>query len=94
MQFADSIDPESIAINALIWIASDEKMLERFLNLTGIDADQIRDAAREPAFLAGVLKFIVADEASLMRFAEKSDLHPSIIVKALHHLPFGQEEQS
>lgn len=83
------LNSEDIAIRALVWIAGNEQMLHRFLDLSGIDASQIRQAAREPAFLAGVLNFILAHEPTLNDFAASENLHPSTIAKALNALPGG-----
>jgi hypothetical protein len=87
----EPFDAESLSINALVWIASDPVMMRRFLDLTGIEADQIRTAAQEPAFLAGVLKFILAHEPTLLAFAQSADIHPSSVAKALRALPGGDE---
>ncbi len=89
---AEPLDAESLSINALLWIASDPTMLRRFLDLTGIEADQVRVAAQEPAFLAGVLKFILAHEPSLVAFAQSADIHPSAVSRALRALPGGNED--
>ena len=85
-------DPESLSISALLWIADDAVMMRRFLDLTGIEASDIRAAAAEPAFLAGVLKFIAAHEPTLQAFAQNVNVHPSLIMKALHTLPGGNED--
>jgi hypothetical protein len=85
------LDAESLSINALLWIANDPVMMRRFLDLTGIEAGQIRTAAQEPAFMAGVLKFILAHEPSLIAFAQSADIHPSSVAKALRTLPGGDE---
>ena len=47
---------EGLAIQALTFIAGDGERLGRFLAVTGIGPAEIRDAACEPGFLAGVLK--------------------------------------
>jgi Protein of unknown function (DUF3572) len=80
---------EDIAIRALVWIAGNEPMMRRFLDLSGIDASQIRQAAQEPAFLAGVLSFILAHEPTLNEFAAAENIHPSMVGKALKSLPGG-----
>lgn len=80
---------EAIAIQALGFIAADPELLPRFLALTGIDAAAIRQAAREPGFLAGVLQFILAHEPTLRRFAEEADIAPATVSDALRHLPMG-----
>ena len=54
---------EMLAIQALAFIAEEPERLNRFLAMTGIAADEIRAAAREPGFLAGVLEHMLADES-------------------------------
>lgn len=87
-----SHDPESLSIAALVWIAADAAMMHRFLDLTGIQASDIRHAAAEPGFLAGVLKFIAAHEPTLNAFAEAEKVHPSAIMKAIRALPGGNDD--
>ncbi|WP_127523090.1 DUF3572 domain-containing protein [Mesorhizobium sp. Z1-4] len=82
---------EAIAVEALAFIASDEKLLPRFLAITGIEASEIRRAAATPGFLAGVLQFIAAHEPTLMQFAEASGHNPAAVTKAIGALPFGAD---
>ncbi len=65
---------ESIALQSLAFLASDDELLPRFLALTGIEANAIRKAAAEPGFLAGVLAFFMAHEPSLLKLAEATGL--------------------
>ncbi len=85
----NTTNSEDIAVRALVWIAGNAPMMHRFLDLSGIDASQIREAAKEPAFLAGVLTFILAHEPTLNEFAEAENLHPSSVAEALKSLPGG-----
>jgi hypothetical protein len=82
---------EALAIQALGFVAADPELLPRFLAITGIEAQAIRQAAREPGFLAGVLQFIVAHEPTLLRFSEASGIPPQQVSAALRALPFGDE---
>ncbi|WP_309084561.1 DUF3572 domain-containing protein [Chelativorans sp.] len=82
---------EAIAIQALAFIASDPQLLQRFLSLTGIEAGDIRQAAREPGFLAGVLQFILAHEPTLVSCSEASGIAPQDLRAAYNALPFGEE---
>ncbi|MEP9388173.1 DUF3572 domain-containing protein [Mesorhizobium sp. KR9-304] len=83
---------EALAIQALGFVAADPELLPRFLAISGIDAGAIRQAAREPGFLAGVLQFIVAHEPTLMRFSEDSGIPPQQVSAALRALPFGGDD--
>ena len=86
-----SQDAEALAISALAYVANDPVLLPRFLALTGIEAHAIRHAAREPGFLAGVLRFILAHEPTLTGFAEQAGIAPSAVGEALKALPTGDD---
>jgi hypothetical protein len=73
---------ETVAIAALTFIAGDPERLGRFLASTGIGPADIRIAAREPLFLAGVIGHIAADERLLLAFAAEIGLPPAEIDRA------------
>lgn len=81
----------NIAISALAYIASNEDEMGRFLSLTGLAADDLRAAAKNPAFLVGVLDFFMGFEPVLLKFAEEAQLDPQEIVDARQILA-GPEE--
>lgn len=75
-------DARALAGSALGYLAGDMDRLGRFLAITGIEPRRIREAAREPGFLAGVLDHILADEALTIAFAEHEKLAPERIGEA------------
>jgi hypothetical protein len=77
---------EALAVQALSFIAADPERLGRFLAATGIGPGDIRAAAREPLFLAGVLDHIAADETLLLGFATDAKSKPGDIVRAQNAL--------
>jgi hypothetical protein len=79
-------DPETIAIQALSFLATRPEELGRFLALTGIGPASLRQSAADPAFLGGILDFLLHDEALLLLFAEESGLAAPAIVAARQHL--------
>ena len=83
---------EALAVRALGFIASDPVLLPRFLAITGIEAKDIRAAARQPGFLAGVLQFLLAHEPTLMQFAEAAGIDAAEVARACRALPFGDSE--
>ena len=82
-------EAEGVAVAALGFIAADEKLLPRFLSLTGIEASAIRHAARQPGFLAGVLDYICAHEPTLLDFAAAAGMKPERVAAARAALPGG-----
>lgn len=85
-------DHTEVAIQALAFIANDPDLLRRFLAVTGIKAEDIREAAGKPGFLAGVLQFILAHEPTLLAFSDASGIPPQEVTAAHRALPFGQED--
>ena len=73
---------ENLAIQALGFMASDTERLGAFLAASGIGPEMIRKAAAEPAFLAGVLDHVCADEALLIAVAEHAGLTPQDVEHA------------
>lgn len=75
-------DAEKVAIQALSFLAADPARLGRFLAATGIGPAEIRAAAREPSFLAGVLDHLADDESAMLAFAQETGLSPELIARA------------
>jgi hypothetical protein len=70
---------ESIAIQALNFLAAEPTRLSRFLALSGLEAQSIRAAAAESGFLAGVLAYLFEDETLLLAFAAEAGVKPAEI---------------
>lgn len=82
---------EIIAINALSFVASDEKILAGYLNLSGTDLNQIKENLANPetmtGVLSGVLDYLLQNEKYLIDFSEESQLDPKEISAARHCFP-------
>jgi hypothetical protein len=73
---------EALAVAALAYLAAEPEQLGRFLAASGIGPERIREAARDPGFLAGVLDHFSADEPLLIAFARERGLDPAEIERA------------
>jgi hypothetical protein len=82
---------ENIAIQALAFLAADPERLGRFLAMTGIGPEAIRQAAADPAFLAGVLDHVASDELLLLAVAEYAGVKPATVERAHLALSGGYE---
>ncbi len=80
--YSGRAEAEALAIEALGWIASEPEALEAFLALAGIGPATLRQAAADPAFLAGVLDYLLADEPRLIAFAASAGIRPERIAVA------------
>lgn len=83
-------DPETLALQALTFIAADDDRLERFIGLTGIDPAELRTLAQSPAGLGAVLDYLLGWEPLLLEFAEAHALKPESIAIARRKLPGGE----
>jgi hypothetical protein len=81
-----SVDAENVAIRALFFLAADEARLGRFLAATGIGPAEIRAAAREPRFLAGVLDHMAEDESAMLAFSQETGIPPEHVAHARDQL--------
>lgn len=75
-------DAEAIAIGVLGLIAADQAHLDRFLGATGVDPGDLRQAAADPAFLRGVMAYVIGDEALLVEAAAAAGLKPEAMMQA------------
>jgi hypothetical protein len=71
-----------LAIQALSFLAEEPQSLNRFLDMTGVSLAQLRAAAIEPGFLAGVLEHMLGDENLLLAFARSAGIDPAEVARA------------
>jgi Protein of unknown function (DUF3572) len=84
---------ESLAIQALAFLAQEPERLGRFLAITGVGPEDVRAAAREPGFLTGVLEYLAGDERLLVEFATQLGVDPADIARAGTMLGHGTPER-
>ena len=84
-------EAESVALQAVAYIVSDDVLLPRFAGLTGCGLDNLPSRIGDRAFLAAVLDFILGDEATVVAFAEHQGLSPEIPIMARETLLPGQD---
>ena len=73
-------DALTIALQALAAALEDQRLADRFLSLSGLDAPELRRRAGEPRVLAAFLRFLEAHEPDLIAVSEKIGARPEQIV--------------
>jgi hypothetical protein len=73
---------EEIAIAVLGSLAADPDRLGRFLSTSGLSPEGLREAAGSPGFLAGIMDYLVSDEALLVEVSRELDLRPEKLAQA------------
>jgi hypothetical protein len=82
MRGLSTIDAEVLAISVLTETISDERRAQRFLDLSGIDTDELRRRAGEPSLLAAVIRFLESYEPDLIDVAGALGVKPEQLVAA------------
>jgi hypothetical protein len=75
-------DPYALALSALAVTLSDERRAQRFLDLTGIETDELRARAAEPALLSALIRFLEAHEPDLLSVSERIGVRADELVAA------------
>ena len=75
-------DAEALALAALAATLTDERRARRFLDLTGLDADELRARAGERSLLAATLAFLEAHEPDLIAVAQAIGVEPNNLIQA------------
>lgn len=83
---------EIIALSALAATLGKPNLSHRFLDLTGIETDELRRKAGEPSLLAALIRFLEAHEPDLVAIAGEIGIEPAKLV-ACRQILEGQEEQ-
>ncbi len=73
---------ETLAIQALTFLAQEPPRLGAFLAESGLGPETIRTAAKDPSFLVAVLDFILNDEGLIDDFCKALDLKPRQLIAA------------
>lgn len=74
---------EEVAIDILLWLTQKLDLMERFLKLSGVQADEIRSMIGMRSFYAGLFAFITSHEPTLMDFCHDKSIAPAW-VEACH----------
>ncbi len=73
---------ESLSLSALAFLAEDVARLTRFMALTGIEPQRLREEAGTPAIQAAVLEHLLGDESLLLTFAANARVAPPLVSSA------------
>jgi hypothetical protein len=81
---------EALAVAAFSAITGDEERMSRFMAISGLRPDTIREAAASPRFFAGILDYVVSDEALLIGLATELNVKPERLMGA--HMALSPSE--
>ncbi len=73
---------ETLALQALGFLAQEPERLGRFLTLTGMGPAELLEQAQTPQVMLAVLEHLMQDESLLLVFAASSGVPPEAIAPA------------
>ncbi len=82
MQPPASADDATVALMALSWLLQDQRLADRFLGLTGLSPDSLREGIGTRGVQSAVLDFLAGNEGDMVAAADALGLTPERIVKA------------
>lgn len=83
---------ETLALQALSWLAGNEDLMPVFLGATGASVADLAQRAGEGAFLASVLDFLLMDDAWVIAFCDEVGIRYEAPLQARAWLPGGEAE--
>ena len=75
-------DPMVLGLLLLAHVIADADLGPRFLELTGMSADDLRSRADDSGVLAALIDFLAANEADLVAAADALEILPATIIAA------------
>ncbi len=82
---------EVLGLQVLGWLASNEELLPVFQGSSGAGEDDIRQGARDPAFLGAVLDFVMMDDAWVVQCCDSLNVKYGSLMLARQALPGGEQ---
>jgi hypothetical protein len=82
IQSTNREEAETLALSALGWTLSDGDRAARFLALTGLAPEDLRDRLGDRSFLAATLAFLEAHEPDLLACADALGVPAAQLVEA------------
>ncbi len=77
---------ETIALEALAFVAGDETEIGRFLRFSGMSPDRLRAEAGSEDTLRAVLEYVLGHEATARNFAQEHGYRPEQLARAAYRL--------
>lgn len=81
-----SEEAEILALKALAFVAADERLLRRFLKLSGVTPHHLRNGAKTKAIQSAMLDFLAANETDLNACAAALSVTPERLAAATKEL--------
>ncbi|MBD2745923.1 DUF3572 domain-containing protein [Microvirga sp. BT688] len=78
-------DSESLGLQVFNFIVADVDRIIQFMNITGLQPETLRESAKAPDFLLGVLEYVSKDDELLKAIHNELGIPPDAILTATGH---------
>ncbi len=78
---------ETMALNMIAFLMADEERADGFFGTTGLSPDDLRAGVGQPAFLGGVMDYLLEREDLLVSFCEDNKIDPMQPMRIRQILP-------
>jgi hypothetical protein len=82
---------ETIALQALGWLASNDELCPIFLGSSGASVDDLKAQAGDPVFLASVLEFVTMDDQWVVAMCDTLGIGYDVPLRARYALPGAEQ---
>ena len=82
---------DTVALQALAWLAGNDELLPVFLGTTGASAKDLQTRVTDAEFLLSVLDFLMMDDAWVVGFCDAQGLKYETPMMARAALPGGEQ---
>lgn len=82
-------EAETLALQALGWMAGEDDLLQVFLGTAGLSSSDLAERAGDADLLAAVLDFLLLDDAWVTAFVAATNRAPEDPMRARAMLPGG-----
>jgi hypothetical protein len=84
-------DSPDIILKLLVFLSGDEDRLGRFLALSGLSPQDLRERHGDPVFQGFLLDYLFQDDQTTSAFCEDIQISPEALMRIRHRLPGGGE---
>lgn len=85
-------EAETLALKVLGFLAGEDDALGRFITISGIRPQDLRERVDDPLLLGAVLDFLLGDDGLLTAFAQGEGIDPKVVHQARRALPGAAPE--
>ena len=82
---------ETIALQALGWLASNDELCPIFLGSSGASVDDLKAQVGDPVFLASVLEFVTMDDQWVVAMCDTLGSGYDVPLRARYALPGAEQ---